>query len=100
MPMRARWDSGCDVADMLLRCLQRLDRPLLGLTNGREFVLDMTREDESCRPLLVERDLRRHRSCSARAEYGDLERLPRLRDRRLGGGRLVPAMRHAVRALL
>ena len=27
---------------LLLRCLQRLDRPLLGLTNGGEFVLDMT----------------------------------------------------------
>ena len=35
-----------------------------------------------------------------RTEHGDLERLPGLRDRRFCRGRLVAAMRHAVRAFL
>src|SRR5215813_1073940 len=83
---------------VLLRCLQR--SPFLALLNGREFVLDMAREHEFRRALLVEWNFWRHRSFGAWAEHRDLERLPGVRGRCLGRGRLVTAMGHAVRALL
>src|SRR5262245_28536164 len=60
----------------------------------------MAREHEFGRALALERNFRRHRSLGARAEHGDLERLPGMRHRRFGGGRLIAAMRHAVRAFL
>src|SRR5262249_19129164 len=83
---------------VLLRRLQR--SPFLGLLNGREFVLDMTREYEFRGALLVEGNFRRHRSFGAWAEHRDLERLQEVRGRCLGRRRLVAAMSHAVRALL
>src|SRR5229473_122232 len=84
----------------LLRCLERRRGLLRGAMDGGELLVDVAREHELRRPLLVERDFRRHRPFGARTEHGDLERLPGLRDRRLGRGRLVAAMRHAVRAFL
>src|SRR5947208_8413300 len=65
----------------------------------REFVLNVAREYEFGRPLLVEGYLGRHRSLRARSEHGHLERPPGLRERGLGGGRLIAAVRHAVRTL-
>src|SRR6516225_2301602 len=108
---RALDGCGCGLASPLWRLgrmtnervvlLRRLQwSPFLGLLNGREFVLDMAREYEFRGALLVERNFRRHRSFGAWAEHGDLERLPGVRGRCLGRGRLVAAMRHAVRALL
>src|SRR5712691_5868406 len=84
----------------LLRCLERRRGLLRGAMDGGELLIDVAREHELRRPLLVEGDFRRHRPLGARTEHGDLERLPGLRDRRLGRGRLVAAMRHAVRAFL
>src|SRR5229473_3119192 len=84
----------------LLRCLERRWGLLRGAMDGGELLVDVAREHELRRPLLVERDFRRQRPLRARTQHGDLERLPGLRDRRLGRGRLVAAMRHAVRAFL
>ena len=52
------------------------------------------------RPLVRERNLWRHRPFGFHAAHGDRQRPERVLERRVGRGRLVAAMRHAVRAFL
>src|SRR6266567_3477100 len=65
-----------------------------------QSLLHLRREHVLGRPLVGEADFRRHRTISADAAQRHPHRLQRVGQRRIGRGRLIAAMRHAVGALL
>src|SRR5215469_17969201 len=86
----------------LRRSRRRSAGGLLGCLGGAdlgELLLHLPREHVLRGALALERNLRRHLPLGARAPQRDLDGGERRGEHRLGGGRLVAAVRHAVRAL-
>jgi len=84
-------------ADFRLGGFARLLLRLGGADLG-EALLDLLGEQVLRRPLMLERNFRRHRALGAGPAQRDLDRREGRGEHRLRGGRLVAAMGHAVRA--